>query len=937
MRHPHHRAKRFTPSSGRHGLFCATMLAAVLSLAGPARADSAPTVWIEAELFDQQGGWVVDSQFIDQMGSSFLLARGWDHQPVDDAETKVTLPAAATYTLWVRCRDWLPKHTPGRFQVLIDGRASKVTFGQQGKGAWTWVSGGTFDLSAGEHRVTLRDLTGHYGRCDALVLSADGAFTPPAGGQELTRVRRRISGIGQIVKDGGSYDVVVVGGGVAGTCAAVASARHGARTVLIQDRPVLGGNASDEIRVWVQGAVGGGLPNARESGLVEEILEGARGEESESDSMLQLARAEPNLTLMLLTRATKAICGKKGHIDAVETVHVITGERAKIRGRFFIDCTGDGVIGASAGAIYRVGREGRDEFQETIAPAEPDRRTLGSSLLWGIGHADKPVSYEAPEWAESFPSCQDLPNRRHDKPRDGHWWVEFGGGEPREGMRDMVSNPKQLDTIQDAEVIRDHLLRALYGVWDHCKNHPKHKKAYSKVTLEWVGYVAGKRESRRLIGDHIMTEADVIAARLFPDRVAYGGWSIDLHPPAGIYDPGRPSEHHYLKKPYSIPLRCLYSKNIDNLLFAGRNISVSHVALGTTRVMATCGVMGQAVGTAAAMCVEHDATPRQIRKQHIGALQQRLLKDDCTIIEMRNRDPADLARTAKVSASSVQLLETTKPRLENAGTHPMRCPRGQMFRVTADRIDAIRVYIKSGNEKPTSLRMALRAAKEFRDFSSRKDLAVAAAVVPAKHDGWVRFEFNQDVTAGGHYWFYLPPAKGLELHLMQAAPFGCQRVYHGAGRWHQSAGHYAFITEPPISQRRAWGAENVVDGVARPVGSEPHYWASDPREDLPQWVEFDLGQARRIEEVRLTFNCNIHLRYVPREPVEEMVRDYRILVDRGDGWREVHVERGNGSRHRVHRFTPVTARRVRIEVLATHGGQSAHIFEVRIYGPAEKV
>ncbi len=915
--------------TARHVL--AIVVGALAAGNGPAMA-AGTTLWIETELFGEKGGWVVDGQFIDQMGSSYLLANG-RCQPVADAHTDVAVPKPGQYTLWVRCKNWLVKFSPGRFRVKVGPHVSPVTFGEQANPQWTWVKGGTFDLSAGKHRVVLHDLTGAYGRCDAIVLTSDPSYKPSDDRAQLDRDRRALSGVSATVKDRGAFDVVVVGGGVAGCCAAISSARHGAKTVLIQDRPVLGGNASDEIRVWVQGAVGGRQTNARESGLLEEMSEHARHDQNVSKALARMTQAESKLTLCLLTRATRARCATSGHIDAVEAVHVVTAERLAFGGKVFIDCTGDGVIGASAGAISRWGREGRAEFNESIAPEKPDRRTLGSSLLWGLEDTGQPTPFVPPPWAIKFPTCKDLPHRRHTPPRNGHWWIEFGGGTPTPDLRGVVDDPDQLDTIEDAEEIRDHLLRALFGVWDHCKNHCAQKRQAANHRLKWVGHVAGKRESRRLIGDYIMTEHDILAGRAFPDQVAYGGWSIDLHPHEGIYDPGRPSVHHFFDKPYGIPFRSLYSKNVDNLMFAGRNVSVSHVALGTTRVMATCGGMGQAVGAAAALCIKHDATPRQVGQRHIGLLQQILLKDDAYLIGLRNEDPADLARGAKVTASSTQEVTTCVPDIKGQTAHDMVCPRAEMFRVSAERIDSIRMYVISSCSEPVDLRAGLRRARAYDDFSQQQDLATATATVPARRRGWVTFTFNCKVEPGGYCWIHLPVAKGLRLQLMRHAPPGSRRAYRNSHGWNPMSGHYAFATDPPIAWPGVWAAANVIDGVSRTVGDASHLWVSDPSKPLPQWVDLDLGQSRRVAEIRLTFDTDMNARYVPAEPVAQLVRDYRVLRREGDRWVEILKVRDNTRRHRVHAFGPVQATRLRVEVLRTYGSKSARIFEVRLYGP----
>ncbi len=439
-------------------------------------------------------------------------------------------------------------------------------------------------------------------------------------------------------------DVVVAGGGMAGVCAAIAAARNGASVVLLQDRPVLGGNASSEIRLHVIGADCSGSrrdTDARETGIIEEIrLEDAVRNPQRSASMYDLllyewVRRERNITPLLNTHCCGVEMAPGNRIGSVVASRYGTEDLLTIRGRVFIDCTGDGRLGAEAGAEFRMGREGRDQFNESLAPPKADNKTLGSSILFVTRQHDHPMPFIAPDWIHRFPSCNDLPHRRHGQWEFGYWWVEWGG---------------ELDTIKDNERIRDELLAAALGVWDHIKNSGRHPES-ENWALEWIGFVPGKRESRRFLGDHLLTQQELERGDVFEDGVAYGGWPIDLHPPAGIYSKEPPFSH--VKVPlYNIPLRCLYSRNVANLLFAGRNISASHVAFGSTRVMATCGVMGQAAGTAAALCVRHDATPHELGRSAIKDLQQQLLKDDAYIIGVTNTDPDDLAHSATVRASS---------------------------------------------------------------------------------------------------------------------------------------------------------------------------------------------------------------------------------------------------------------------------------------------
>ncbi|MGQ9632546.1 MAG: FAD-dependent oxidoreductase [bacterium] len=441
-----------------------------------------------------------------------------------------------------------------------------------------------------------------------------------------------------------SADVVVVGGGMSGVCASIAAARNGSSVVLIQDRPVLGGNASSEVRMHIVGADASGHRrglDSRESGIIEEIrLEEAVKNPQRSASIFDLilwewVTREPNITLLLNTHCYGVEMESHSRIAKVLASRYSTEDYFTISGKVFMDCSGDGRLGVEAGADYRMGRESRDEYGESLAPPKADSYVLGSTLLFITRKMDHPVPFIAPDWIKRFPSCDDLPHRPHSDYEYGYWWVEWGGTR---------------DTIKDNELIRDELLKIALGIWDHIKNQGDH--GAENWALDWVGFLPGKRESRRFLGDHVLTQSDLQNAVLFEDRVAYGGWPIDLHPPEGIYSSEPPCAQHHLENLYSIPLRCLYSRNVENMFMAGRNISATHVAFASTRVMATCAVMGQAAGTAAALCARHGITPRELVRDGIADLQQILLKDDAYIIDLANSDPNDLARGAKVKASS---------------------------------------------------------------------------------------------------------------------------------------------------------------------------------------------------------------------------------------------------------------------------------------------
>jgi hypothetical protein len=433
-----------------------------------------------------------------------------------------------------------------------------------------------------------------------------------------------------------TVDFCVVGGGMAGLCAAVAAARRGARVALVQDRPVLGGNASSEVRMWICGAHG---ENHRETGIIEEIhLENNHRNPSSNfaiwDSILyETARLEPNLTLLLNCSCHAAgmagprVAWVRGWQTTAETWHTV-------RASLFADCSGDSILAPLTGAEFRVGREARSEFNEDIEPDVADSRTLGMSCLFQVRETSTPKPFIPPRWANVYATDADLPRRGHGfTGLSNFWWMELGG---------------EADSIHDTEALRDELLKVAFGVWDHLKNRGDHGAA--NWELEWVGFLPGKRESRRYLGDHVLTQNDIRAEGRFDDLVAYGGWSMDDHHPGGIRWPGDPTVFHPAPSPYGIPYRSLYSRNLENLLFAGRNISCTHAAMSSTRVMATCAVCGQAVGTAASLAARYGTSPRGVYREHLRELQQALLDDDC-YLPWHAREVPELSRSAALTAS----------------------------------------------------------------------------------------------------------------------------------------------------------------------------------------------------------------------------------------------------------------------------------------------
>ena len=572
-----------------------------------ALAAHADTVLIEAESFNDWGGWVNDTQFMDQMGSPYLLAHGLG-KPVADAKTTF-VGNGWKYDVWVRTRNWTAYWHPGwrlhpgagTFNIVVNGEKLPNVIGGQGSGEWEWVKAGEVTLKVGENTVALHDLDGFDGRVDAIVFSTKGSseFTPR---DSLLR-----ESVGKTMPP---YDVVVVGGGIAGICAAISSARLGLKTALIHDRPVLGGNNSSEVRVHL-GAYANLPPYPRLGDVVAEIGPKAGGNAREAsvyedDRKMKVVKETKGLDLYLNQHVNRVCKDDEGRIIAVGSQDTRNGDRYVFKGSWFVDCTGDGSVGYRAGADFRMGREAKGETNEPDAPEKPDMITMGASVQWYAGDAGNGADFPVRPWMlKTINEVNCSPHLR------GDWWWEAGLGR---------------DQIKEGEYIRDYGLLVAYSNWAFVKNGYSKKDDFADKELKWVAYNAGRRESRRLLGDFILDQNHLRNKDFQPDGTCATTWTIDLHLPKTANESkfdGEPYQSNTLNEkiwPYPIPYRCLYSRNVPNLFMAGRDISVTHVALGTTRLMRTHGMMGEVVGMAASICKKHDCNPRDVYKSHLDEL-----------------------------------------------------------------------------------------------------------------------------------------------------------------------------------------------------------------------------------------------------------------------------------------------------------------------------
>ena len=574
--------------------------------ARPSSALSRSGVLVEASGFAELGGWKLDTQHYLQMGGNYLLAHGMG-QPVQDANTTVNLPSAGTWHLWVRNRDWCKGdwESPGRFQVWVDGKPVKGTFGQTDE-SWHWQKGGSIDIKkAGDIKVALKDLTGFDGRCDALYFTQEpNPVLPSKDLKELSDWKDEVTGRAKEKIEEFSFDVVIVGGGMSGCGAALAARSQGLKVALIQDRPLFGGNASEEVRVHSLGIHGYGTK------ILEKIdtahYPNGHAKAKNDQEKREQAMAQSGVDLF----AHHLACGleKEGNqIVSVEAREVNSGRIKRFNAPSFIDATGDGWLGYWAGADYRYGREaasehneGWDKYGDLWSPEKPDNRVMGTSVLWNSVRSKTKQDFPKVPWA--------LPVAGNHAAIDGEWYWEY--------------SENKLNQIDDAEAIRDHMLRAIFGSFSNAKKNPK----YAPNRLAWVAYVGGKRESRRIMGDHIYDMHDAVERREFSDAVVVEKREVDGHFQRKL----KGSKQDFLSAAmfrhtgghYYIPFRSFYSRNLTNLMMAGRCFSCTHVGLCGPRVMNTCGQMGIATGFAAALCKKHNANPREIGKSHISELRK---------------------------------------------------------------------------------------------------------------------------------------------------------------------------------------------------------------------------------------------------------------------------------------------------------------------------
>ena len=740
-------------------------------------------------------------------------------------------------------------------------------------------------------------------------------------------------------------DVVVVGGGLAGVSAAISAARLGQRVALIGNRPVLGGNSSSEVRVWVCGATAHGNQRwARETGIIGELYVENQYRNPEGnpihwdDVVLDAVRAEENITLFLNTDVREvAAHGPENDrvIDSVTGWTMGSEITTVFTAPVFLDCTGDGLVGHLAGARYRLGKEGKAEFGEEWAPDEPKQEFLGSTLLFYSKDLGRPVDFVAPDSTIDITTTP-IPESRIIRSGDSgaaYWWVEWGG---------------ELDIVDDNERIRDELRGVILGIWDYIKNSGRFDA--DTLDLEWIGNIPGKREYRRFIGDYTLHQGDIVDQTSFEDGVAFGGWSIDLHPAGGMYATGAGAVQRFSNGVFEIPYRSLYSQNVSNLLMAGRLVSATHIAFGAARVMATCAAMGEAAGTAAALSVVNDTSPRGLYQHHLPELRQTLLRADATLIGVANEDPDDLARAASVTASGFARTIGT----DAAGDgipHPLTDDIGIVVPVT-DELGGIALRVAA--DADTTLVVEAYVSDLPQNVIPVERVASASVPLPAGEARWIDIELpytpdrarnvivvvRHDPTVTLFTTTELPPGV---LTLVHRIDNDDQNVEISRGelvvQWPTKPLRGRSVLFRALRESVVLAPERATGGFNRPYDG-PNMWASEPMTPgHDEWLRLDWEEPVIASEIRLVFDDDVdlelntlHHHRSPDRVIPQLVRDYRLEVLGSGGWTTIADEQDNRRRHRQH---PLPAglgafSAARLVVSATNGARQARVVAFRV-------
>lgn len=739
-------------------------------------------------------------------------------------------------------------------------------------------------------------------------------------------------------------DLIVTGGGLAGVCCAITAAREGIRVVLVQDRPVLGGNSSSEVRLWVLGAtshMGNNNRWAREGGVADEIMTENMWRNPDGNPLiydtilLEKVISEPNIRLLLNTAVFEVAKKQADIIDHVKAFCSQNSTLYELKAPLFCDASGDGIVGFLAGAAFRMGAESEKEFGEKFAPTAEYGELLGHSLYFYTKDTGRPTVFVPPAYAlkdiTAIPKYKRINSQDHGCQL---WWIEYGG---------------RLDTVHETETIKWELWKVVYGIWNYIKNSGHFPEAET-MTLEWVGQIPGKRESRRFEGDYMLRQQDIIEQRTHHDAVAYGGWSIDLHPADGVFSEKPSCNQWHSKGIYQIPYRCFYSHNISNLFLAGRIISASHVAFGSSRVMGTGACGAQAVGMAAVLCRQYDVHPRQLLKEEwLHELQSKLIRTGQHIPLFAPVDKQDLVREAAITASSEYVLRQLQPDGDSIHLH---AAMGQMLPLKAGKIPSVRVYADA--KEDTVLAVSLRSSS--RQVHHTPDLILQELAIPLKK-GTQAVTLSFDAILPDDHYIFLCFMKNelVSLHSSHERISGILSVFnktnpavsnYGAQTPAEDIGVEAFEfwcpERRPAGKNLAmdipegialFGAEHVRNGVNRPT-HQPNIWLA-AREDADPRLVLTWGEKKTIRQIELVFDTDFDhpmenvIYHHPERAMPFCVNTFVICNDRNEA--VIKVTDNHQSLQRIVLEEPLETDRLTVHLKGTHGGTPAGMFAIRCY------
>jgi len=774
------------------------------------------------------------------------------------------------------------------------------------------------------------------------------------------------------------YEFVVVGAGLAGISAAVTAARKGVKTALVHDRPVLGGNASSEIRVPPVGATHCNFAYSRETGLIEEIFlnnlyrNPTWSPEGWNLELENIVRNQPNLDLFLncavnhVTTNASASTGSqtikiisiKAYCSMAETWHIFHAP-------LFADCSGDGVVGSEAGAVFRYGVEARSEFNESFCPDKQTNETMGMSLQLRARNTGREMPFVRPQWVDLELNIEDFGpyrpvNEDFFPDTGGFWWLEWGG---------------ELDTVHDTMKIKDEVQRITLAVWDYLKNRSPIASKLLTFELDWMGAVPGKRESRRFEGDHTLTMLDIDEQIYFEDAVAYGGWGFDHHPPGGFHDKKNPSTHQYLRGPHNVPLRSLYSRNVSNLFFAGRNISATHYALSSTRVMLTCAQLGEAVGMSAAYAIANGYSPRElIQKEHVKNIQHNLVKADHHIHLFPTLLPNDISQEALVSASSVY---SDHDEIESWGTDPLTSDRMQMLAIITERIDYLEVKLDVFEK--TQLSYTFSQGPTNGSTYPEKEIVKKSIELNPGQNQWITLPISCEIKQPGWHFLILEKNSNIAVHVIES-PSGLLRYYptpedairpNPYSNWtfrsltigQQKANDadgakvliliwndvaYKFLNLSRFlgfsfacrvyPLQPSYDPKMVINSHSRPTNI-PNLWVSAKTSFAqPEWISLSWNTPRNIKGIQLIFDSSLYFHFGQSwqgytvNAIPSIIKEYRIIAKLLDETvAVVAISVNNFQRNCYHDCNLNNVLSITLECISTNGIERAQVYSMRVF------